>query len=325
MATKKTGKTLKQEAPGKITGQTIKDGGSTSGTVRTSGGSANSGGKLTGTDTNALMQELMNQYNKGSGYTPGTTEDWHNQARDEYQSYYDQLKLAAQQAQEQSDLALQQQRAGLQDTYDRQRKSTAEQYANTYSQADRQMLGRGMQRSSYGAQTLANISQKGAEAQGELDRLQGEAESNIDAQRAQLAQQLAAQMRQYDTSMQSDIMARVRQLEQQDYDRRTAAQQYQNNFALQLAGLAQNDRQFNESVRQFNVQHGGGSGGGGYYSGSGNKNTGNSTGNGGNTAVPPTDNSLWNRLNQLMGGAANTLSPTAKKIFDTRSGYVGRN
>ena len=297
MATK-TGKTLKQESPGKVISQKAEPG-KTSGSTSTSGGSKNN--KLTGTDTNSLMQQLMNQYNAGlDSYTPTTAQDRQQQAQNEYKSYYDQLRLAAQQAADQTDLALQQQRAGLQDTYDRQRESTREQYANTYSQADRQMLGRGMQRSSYGAQTLANIAEKGAKAQGELDRLQGEAESNIDAQRTQIAQQLAAQLRQYDTSMQSDILARKRQLEDQDYDRRTAAQQYNNNFALQLAGLAQNNAQFNESIRQFNVQHPATTGGGGYTP----KPTGNGKddkNNTGNVPTQPTDNSLWDRMNALLG------------------------
>ena len=48
--------------------------------------------------------------------------------------------------------------------YGDQRRKSDEQYAQAYSQADRQALSRGMQRSSYNAQTLANLRQKGIEA-----------------------------------------------------------------------------------------------------------------------------------------------------------------
>ena len=55
----------------------------------------------------ALMAQMQNQ----TPYTPKTDEEIRQQAEGEYQSYYDQLRLAAQQQQEKSDLALAQQRA----------------------------------------------------------------------------------------------------------------------------------------------------------------------------------------------------------------------
>lgn len=45
-------------------------------------------------------------------------------------------------------------------TYGTQIDESNRNYAKAYSDADRQMLGRGMQRSSYGSQTLANINQQ---------------------------------------------------------------------------------------------------------------------------------------------------------------------
>ena len=57
----------------------------------------------------------------------------------------------------------------LTDTYDKKRKSTAEQFAKAYSQADRQALSRGMQRSTQNSQTLANLSKQGVDAQGDID------------------------------------------------------------------------------------------------------------------------------------------------------------
>jgi len=44
-----------------------------------------------------------------------------------------------------------------------------EQFRQAYSQADRQMLGRGMQRSSYGAQTLANLDQQRIRARNDIE------------------------------------------------------------------------------------------------------------------------------------------------------------
>ena len=161
------------------------------------------------------LQKLLEQYNQTSSYVPKTADQIRQQAQGEYQSYYDQLRLAAQQAQARNDLALQQQREGLQRTYDKQREASQKEYENAYSRADRQQLSRGMQRSSYTAQVLANLTQEGAEAQQELWDAQGAAEGNIDAQRTQLAAQLADQLSQYSASEAADVLARIKQLEDQ--------------------------------------------------------------------------------------------------------------
>lgn len=70
------------------------------------------------------LQKLLEQYNQTSSYVPKTADQIRQQAQGEYQSYYDQLRLAAQQAQARNDLALQQQREGLQRTYDKQREAS---------------------------------------------------------------------------------------------------------------------------------------------------------------------------------------------------------
>lgn len=184
--------------------------------------------------TSSSILEQLQESLSSPGYTPKTDDQIREQAEGEYKSYYDQLRLSAQQQHEQSDLALQQQREGLQSTYDKQREDSAKQYQQAYSQTDRTLLGRGMQRSSYTAQTLANLLQEGAEAQQDIGDAQAAAEGNIDAQRAQLAQQLAAQLGQYDAAQQSDILARIRELESQEYDRGQTQQNTQLNLALQL-------------------------------------------------------------------------------------------
>ena len=237
------------------------------------------------------LKKLLEQYNQTSSYVPKTADQIRQQAQGEYQSYYDQLRLAAQQAQARNDLALQQQREGLQRTYDKQREASQKEYENAYSRADRQQLSRGMQRSSYTAQVLANLTKEGAEAQQELWDAQGAAEGNIDAQRTQLAAQLADQLSQYSASEAADVLARIKQLEDQEYDRVRENDQYKNSLSAQIyqflyqgeqdkIAQEQWQKEFDENVRQWNVQYGSkGSGGGGGNNYNTNKDT---TGNGGN-------------------------------------------
>lgn len=228
------------------------------------------------------LNDLLKQYNSTPVYKQKTAAQIKKQAQGEYKSYYDQLRLSAKQQQQQSDLALQQQRDALQATYDKQREASEKNYRMRYSQADRQMLSRGMQRSSYGAQVLANIDLEGAEAIQDLYDQQGAAEGNIDAQRAQLAQQLAAQLSQYNAGEAADVMKRIRELEDQDYERGLANAQNRNQLSTQIYQLmyqAERDKvadkqwqaQFDESVRQFNVQQAKKSSGGGGGSGWNNK------------------------------------------------------
>ena len=221
------------------------------------------------------LKKLLEQYNQTSSYVPKTADQIRQQAQGEYQSYYDQLRLASQQAQARNDLALQQQREGLQRTYDKQREASQKEYENAYSRADRQQLSRGMQRSSYTAQVLANLTKEGAEAQQELWDAQGAAEGNIDAQRTQLAAQLADQLSQYSASEAADVLARIKQLEDQEYDRGRENDQYKNSLSAQIyqflyqgeqdkIAQEQWQKEFDENVRQWNAQYGSkGSGGGG--------------------------------------------------------------
>ncbi len=240
------------------------------------------------------LKKLLEQYNQTSSYVPKTADQIRQQAQGEYQSYYDQLRLAAQQAQARNDLALQQQREGLQRTYDKQREASQKEYENAYSRADRQQLSRGMQRSSYTAQVLANLTKEGAEAQQELWDAQGAAEGNIDAQRTQLAAQLADQLSQYSASEAADVLARIKQLEDQEYDRGRENDQYKNSLSAQIYQflyqgeqdkIAQDQwqKEFDENVRQWNAQYGSkGSGGGGGGSSGGGSSSSGTSGSGGN-------------------------------------------
>lgn len=297
------------------------------------------------------LKQMMAQYSDFPTWQERTPEERRAQAQDEYKSYYDQLRLSSRQNQEFMDLMLQQQKAGLGRTYDKQREASAKQYADAYSRSDRQMLGRGMQRSSYTAQTLANIDLAGAEAQQDIWDQQAEAEGNIDQQRTTLAYQLAQQLSQYDASEARDVLSRIRALEEQDYERGFTSAQYKNQLSSQIYQFlyqAQRDkvadsqwqaqmdyqreranvsdsqweRTFNENVRQFNVQQagkdskGGGGSGSGSGSGSGNGSKNPTTpatpsANGNNPAVNGLD---YNGLMNLLNkGGQPSATPAAAR------------
>lgn len=245
--------------------------------------------------TSSEQLEKLIKMRTGYEYTPKTAEQIRQQAEGEYQSYYDQLRLAARQAQQASDLRLQQQITGLQSTYDQQREDSAKQFRQAYSQADRQLLGRGMQRSSYGAQTLANVSLEGNRAQQRINDAQTAATQQIEDQRTQLSNQLNEKINQYAASQAADVLNRQRQLEDTEYDRRVDALKSQTSLEQAIySAMYQQERdkvadeqwqkQFDESTRQFNENFalesfrygynqpqatGGGGGGDSYSSGGG--------------------------------------------------------
>lgn len=237
------------------------------------------------------LEELIAKMNaqSSSAYTPLTADQIQQQAQTRYEGTYGQKKLSAQQAYETSDQALAQQLAGLQATYDKQREQSRENYAQAASQADRQALGRGMQRSSYNNATVSNINLKGAKAQQEIADTQAAQTANLNEQRALLAKQLAAQQAQYDSAMRSDMLAYQDELEAREYERMQADSQYRDQLALQLYEyqykqdqdalsqqnwLAQFEYQKAQDalaqenwLKTFNAQYGGGDSGGysGYY------------------------------------------------------------
>ena len=268
----------------------------------------------------AQLESLIAQFNSTPGYTPKTDEQIREQAEGEYQSYYDQLKLTAQQQQEQSDLALSQQRDKLATTYQKQKEASAKEYADAYSTTDRQLLSRGMQRSSYAAQTLANIDTQGAQAQQAIADAQAAAEGDIDAQRTQLAQQLAAQLAQYDASKAADVLNRIRELEDQEYERTQASQDRQNSLSMQIYELMyqqERDRiadeqwqqEFEESVRQFNVSASKKS------SSSGSKSSGNTNTNTDATANSGGVNGMsYTEMMNMLNGGASAASSAASSL-----------
>lgn len=123
-------------------------------------------------------------------------------------------------------------------SYGVKREASDKSYDQAYSQADRQLLSRGMQRSSYGAQTLANISKQ-----------------KIDAQQNIYDQQIADyenRLYQIERDEKSD------QQWQMQFDE--GVRQFDTNLAYQKERAAVADKQwqtsFDEGVRQFNVGQG---------------------------------------------------------------------
>ena len=172
-------------------------------------------------------------------------------AKNRYQAVYDQKRLETQQAHQQTDLALQQQKGSVDQSFEKQLEQSIVSYRNAHSQAGRQSLRQGMQRSSYAAQTLGNILVAGNKAADEIGTNRTTALGNIEQQRSLLAQQLADQLKSFGSQQQSDELAYADDLAARD--------QQQANWLAE----------FNESVRQFNASleakgsSGGGGGGGG--------------------------------------------------------------
>ena len=172
-------------------------------------------------------------------------------AKNRYQAAYDQKRLESQQAHQQTDLALEQQKGQVSQNFDKQLEQSIISYRNAHSQAGRQSVRQGMQRSSYAAQTLGNILVAGNKVADEIGTNKTTALGNIEQQRSLLAQQLANQLKSFGSQQQSDELTYMDDLEARD--------QQQANWLAE----------FNESVRQFNASlaakgaSGGGGGGGG--------------------------------------------------------------
>ena len=214
----------------------------------------------------ATLDELIKKLeaNKASAYTPLTQQQMQQQAANRYSGLYDQKRLSAQQQYDTADQALAQQLAGLDDQYKKQLEQSAKNYEGTYRAADRQALGRGMQRSSYNSATLANINLKGAEAQQAIRDTQAAQAKNIGEQRRLLAQQLGDTLAGYDAAQQSDMLAYLDELEAREYDRQRADTAMRNDLAMKLYQYQfqkeQADQEQANWLKTFNAANGSGSG-----------------------------------------------------------------
>ena len=178
----------------------------------------------------ADLQKQLTQ----AAYTPLTDEQMQQQAQNRFASTYDQQRIGAQQAFDQTALALQQQRDQLAVNYGSQYSAAEKATRQSLSNADRYSIQRGMQRSSYNNATLANIGLEGNKTQNAI--LQGltTAQGDVDEQSTLLQQQLAQQLSAFGTQQQSDIQAYIDQLRQQEYERTTAAKQYADELQMRM-------------------------------------------------------------------------------------------
>ena len=150
--------------------------------------------------------------------------------------------------------------------YGKQRKDSREQFAKAQSQSWQQALARGMQRSSYATAVAANLAKQGIDAENDI---------------------YAAQI--------ADYQNRIGQIEQQElendwrerefaanrddamWNRNYQTSQFEYQKARDVVGDQQWQKQFDETVREFDLQHAlqtaisGGSGGGGGGSGAGDE------------------------------------------------------
>ena len=179
------------------------------------------------------LDELKSQLTFDT-YTPKTEEQMQSEAEKQYASTYNQKKLAAQQTYDQSDLALSNQLASLDQSYQKQREAAEKSTRASQSSLDRYSLQRGMQRSSYNVASQANLLAEGEKNLSEINQSETTARQSLESQRTQLASQLAAQLGQYDVDYANDVQAYFNQLKSADEEAKVTADKYRNQLLMAL-------------------------------------------------------------------------------------------
>lgn len=181
-------------------------------------------------------------------YTPRTEAERRAQSESLYRTQLEQALRNAQQTYAESDLALANQLIGLDTGYDRQRQSQEEAIRSAISQADRHALSRGMQRSTYNNATLANLQTKGNEALARIEENRANDRAGVEAQRAQLSRNLARAREGANADFESQVIAAMQKMADEDYQRKLAADQNNNSTQLQLYASQQAEDQFNQNL-----------------------------------------------------------------------------
>lgn len=166
-----------------------------------------------------------------------TEEELAAAAAAQYGSLYDQKTLAAQQAYDQSALALDQQSAALDPVYQRQIQEAQQATEKSVVNADNAALARGMGRSSYALATRANIDTAGTKLQNDIMTELSQAKGNLNSQKSLAQQQLAQLLSQYSTSKASDMASYVDQQRQSDLENALNYANYNNELLLKLYAL----------------------------------------------------------------------------------------
>lgn len=120
-------------------------------------------------------------------------------------------------------------------SYGQKREDVQKQYDRALSQTDNQFLSRGMQRSSYAGQTMANLRQEGADAVADVYSQQI---ADYENRLGEIEQQEQAQANWERTFAQNQQQINWNQQYQQgqlDYQQKSADQQYAYNTLLQIA------------------------------------------------------------------------------------------
>lgn len=251
-------------------------------------------------------------------YTPRTEDERKTAAENRYKSVYDQKKLSANQSYQTQDLAYQNQLADLQNTLAQNQEELAKQTESSRLQAQRYMVTRGMQRSSYGAANDVNLMNSGIASQQKLLNQYAIDANEVGTNRTLLAQQLADTLSQYDTDYQNDVLAYMDELEQTDYEREQAAKEAQNQLEMQMF----------EYSRKYGSGGGGGSGSR-RGSGSGTQPTTDDTGSSGNWLVNALDevsssDSMWKTLIKGVSDTAKGVSSANSSGKTAKSAVVGQ-
>lgn len=188
------------------------------------------------------IEDLAGQLS-GSTYTPRTEDELKTAAQNRYASVYNQKRNTAQQNYQTKNLAYERQLADLQNKLIDSRATVQKNTADSLASANRYLVNRGMQRSSYGAANAARIASAGQANLANLLRDYNVNADTIQQNRTLLAQQLADTLAAYDTDMQNDILAYIDEQKQLDYDRGLAAEKYADQLAFELYNLQQAQNQ----------------------------------------------------------------------------------
>ena len=151
----------------------------------------------------------------------------------------DQAKLSAQQAYDKNALALENQLAGLDAAYAKQRGNQQLATTQAKASADRQALSRGMQRSSYNNATLANLDIAGNKALAQIDQSKTDDVNKVAGQKALLQQQLQESLTGADNAFQNSVTAKLQELRDQQYQRQQQYENINNQLEFELYKLQQ--------------------------------------------------------------------------------------
>lgn len=175
-----------------------------------------------------------------SQFTPKTDAELRAQAETMYKNQRDQAILSAQQSHDSSVAALNSQLAALDTAYARQAEQQKRATAASRANADRQSLSRGMQRSSYNNATLANIDLAGEKALAQIAQNQTNDVNSVNSQISQLQQQLQQNISSANSSFENSVLAKLAELQADQYSKQQTAQATNNDILMQLYQLQKN-------------------------------------------------------------------------------------